>query len=317
MSAPPMFPTLAGQGWSVHKKPVFATLVAAHVSGREVRDALYLNPVWSFELTFDGLDGAPSSEYAGLGAQSLQTLLGFFLQAQGQFGSFLFNDPTDNAASNQAIGVGDGATMGFTLVRSLGGFTEPVGWATSVASIYLNGVATPSAGVAAPAASSLSPVGLGSLAATTYFVVVTYLTASGETAASGAASLALAANQVLSVASPAAVGGATGWNVYVSTAAGTETQQNASPLAVGTAWQEPTSGLVAGASPPAANTTGWTLATPNTLNFAGAPLTGTAIAASFAYAFLCRFDGDDLDFEQFMSNLWRAESVKLRSLRAQ
>ena len=55
MSAPPTLPTLAGQGWSVHKTPLFSTLVASHVSGREVRDALYANPIWRFELTFDGL----------------------------------------------------------------------------------------------------------------------------------------------------------------------------------------------------------------------------------------------------------------------
>ena len=41
MTTPPSFPSLAGQGWSVHKKPIFSTIVASHVSGREVRDALY------------------------------------------------------------------------------------------------------------------------------------------------------------------------------------------------------------------------------------------------------------------------------------
>ena len=65
MTTPPSFPTLAGQGWSVHKKPMFATIVASHVSGREVRDALYENPIWEFELTFDGLDSA--SSYPGSG----------------------------------------------------------------------------------------------------------------------------------------------------------------------------------------------------------------------------------------------------------
>src|SRR5579862_2349234 len=50
-ATPPSFPTLAGLGWSVHKKPVFSTVVASHVSGREVRDALYQNPIWQFELT--------------------------------------------------------------------------------------------------------------------------------------------------------------------------------------------------------------------------------------------------------------------------
>ena len=60
MSSPPVFPALAGQGWSVHKKPTFSTVVARHVSGREVRDALYQNPIWQFELWFDGLDAGTS-----------------------------------------------------------------------------------------------------------------------------------------------------------------------------------------------------------------------------------------------------------------
>ena len=30
----------------------------AHVSGREVRDALYQYPIWEFELSFDGLNSS-------------------------------------------------------------------------------------------------------------------------------------------------------------------------------------------------------------------------------------------------------------------
>ena len=52
MTTPPSFPTLSGQSWSIHKKPIFSTVVAQHVSGREVRDALYQNPIWEFELAF-------------------------------------------------------------------------------------------------------------------------------------------------------------------------------------------------------------------------------------------------------------------------
>src|SRR5580658_9817490 len=98
MTTPPSFPTLAGLGWSVHKKPVLSTIVASHVSGREVRDALYQNPIWQFELTFNALDSA--SSYIGVGAQSLQSLMGFFLQCQGQYSTFLYTDPTDSAVSN-------------------------------------------------------------------------------------------------------------------------------------------------------------------------------------------------------------------------
>ena len=56
--------------------------------------------------------------------------MGFFLQLQGQFGTFLYTDPDDNAVTGQAFATGDGATTSFTMMRSLGGFLEPVGWVT-------------------------------------------------------------------------------------------------------------------------------------------------------------------------------------------
>ena len=141
MPTPPSFPTLAGQGWSVHKKPTFNTIVAAATSGREVRDSLWQYPLWEFELVFDGLDSS-SSSYPGLGAQSLQSLMGLFLQSGGQFGTFLYTDPTDNSVVDQGIATGDGSTATFTMGRSLGGFTEPVGWVTSIANVKLNGTGT-------------------------------------------------------------------------------------------------------------------------------------------------------------------------------
>jgi hypothetical protein len=138
MTAPPAFPALPGQGWSVHKKPTFATIIAGHVSGREVRDALYQNPIWQFELSFDGL-ASDGVSYPGLGANSLQGLMGLFLQCQGQFGTFLYTDPTDNTVANQGIAVGDGTTTTFTFARALGGFVEPVGWVTNVAQVTVGG----------------------------------------------------------------------------------------------------------------------------------------------------------------------------------
>jgi hypothetical protein len=203
VSAPPVFPTLVGQGWSVHKKPLFSTLVASHVSGREVRDVLYQNPIWQFDLTFDAL-GSDAASYPGAGAQSLQSLMGFYLQCQGQCGAFLYTDPTDNAVVNQVFAAGDGATTTFTLSRSLGGFLEPVGWVTKVSQVTVGG---------------------------------------------------------------------------------------------------------------AIQSSGWSLNAPNSLAFVTAPAGGALIGASFSYAFQCRFEDDAVDFEQFMQNLWRVESLKFRSVR--
>jgi len=203
MTTPPSFPTLPGQGWSVHKKPTFSTIVASHVSGREVRDALYQSPIWQFELTFDGMDSS-SSSYPGLGAGSLQSLMGLFLQCQGQWGTFLYADPTAISVGGQAFATGDGSTTSFTFARALGGFLEPVGWVTSVSRVTVGGVAQSS---------------------------------------------------------------------------------------------------------------GWSLVAPNSLVFATAPANGALIAASFSYAFQCRFDDDTQDFEQFMQNLWTLQSLKFRSVR--
>ena len=203
MVPPPSLPILAGLGWSVHKKPLFSTLVASHVSGREVRDALYQNPIWQFELTFDALSSSPTS-YPGAGGNSLQALMGFFLQMRGQFGTFLYTDPIDGAATNATFATGDGVTTVFTFSRFMGAFLEPVGWVTNVSSVSLNNVGQPS---------------------------------------------------------------------------------------------------------------GWSLSEPNSLVFAVAPTAGASIAATFTYAFECRFDSDDQDFEEFMSNLWRVDSIKFKSVR--
>ena len=97
--APPVFPALPGQAWSVHKRPSFSTRVAAHVSGREVRAPYYAQALYEFEVCFDTLAASTSPTLAGAGASSLQTLLGFYLAAQGQLGTFLYVDPTDNTVS--------------------------------------------------------------------------------------------------------------------------------------------------------------------------------------------------------------------------
>lgn len=149
MNAPPTFPVLPGQGWSVHKRPQFSTRVASHVSGREVRLADYAQALYEFELRFDGLAGG--SGFPGLGGGSLQQLLGFVLAAQGQFGTFLYVDPTDCAVAGQAIATGDGATTSFPLLRTLGGATETVGWATALTAAYVGGAPQAGASIIAPA----------------------------------------------------------------------------------------------------------------------------------------------------------------------
>lgn len=108
------------------------------------------------------------------------------------------------------------------------------------------------AGITPPTNGALSQQAGGTLAATTYYVRSTWVTSGGgETLASTETSLAVAVNNVLVVAAPGSPPpSATGWNVYVSTATGMETKQNTGVIALGTAWTEPTTGLITGTPVP-------------------------------------------------------------------
>jgi hypothetical protein len=101
-----------------------------------------------------------------------------------------------------------------------------------------------------PAASSVAG---GSLGARTYYWLVSFVTAYGVSLPCPEQSVALPASNLCQIASPAAPSlptVASGWNVYASSAMGEETLQNSSPIAIGTAWTEPSGGLVTGSAPP-------------------------------------------------------------------
>ena len=150
----PVFPSLPGQGIAVKKTPRFDTRVAMHASGREGRARSFLNPLWDFELVFEGL-ASDDATYVGLGEQTMQTLAGFFMACQGQALPFLYLDPTDSVATARQIGVGDGTNKTFALTHSLGTWwSAPVECVISVTAVYYNGVAQ-SVGWTYPTASSV------------------------------------------------------------------------------------------------------------------------------------------------------------------
>ncbi|WP_457105906.1 DUF2460 domain-containing protein [Methylobacterium sp. P5_C11] len=99
-------------------------------------------------MTFDGLDAGAA--FPGLGVNSLQALLGLFLRCQGRFGTFLYTDPTDGTVAAGAVGIGDGATRVFPALRTLGGFSEPIGWVTALRAVTVDGVPADGWSLAAP-----------------------------------------------------------------------------------------------------------------------------------------------------------------------
>jgi len=195
------FPAVDTLGWSVKLSPIFSTGAALHVSGREVRAAKYVAPRFEIELKYDVLRLASPYE-------ELQTIVGFFEQAQGEDASFYFEPPALSPVTGQTIGAGDGAARTFAFVVSIGGATVLPANVGMPPNVYLNGA----------------------------------LQSSGYTV-------------------------------------------NANALAP-------------------------------TVTFASAPASGVAVTADFHWYFLCRFDDDSEDAEEFMSQLYALKSLRLRTVRS-
>lgn len=138
MAPPPSFPTLRGLGYSRVKSPVFSTRIAEHVSGRNVRQALYAQTMYEWTLVIDALDSTDANR--GPGAQSLQDLMGFIILMQGAAGIFLYIDDQDNAVTAQPMGLTDGTTTAFPFYRSIGPASEIVQWVTQINNVYLDNV---------------------------------------------------------------------------------------------------------------------------------------------------------------------------------
>jgi hypothetical protein len=196
------FPALDTLGWLVKVSPMFSTAAAMHVSGKEVRAAKYVGPLFAIELNYDLLRLTPP--YA-----ELQTLIGFFEQSQGEAASFYFEPPPLSPLAGQTLGVGNGSTTTFPFTVSIGGASITPANVGTVAAVYLNGLVQPSGN---------------------YAVNQTALAPS--------------------------------------------------------------------------------------VTFATAPAAGVAVTADFNWYFLCRFDDDSEDVEEFMAALYALQSLKLRTVRS-
>jgi uncharacterized protein (TIGR02217 family) len=134
-----VFPATMGLKWGLTKIPIFSTRIQQATSGKTLRAAFYQYPLYWYDLSYDILrDDVAHNE--------LKTLMGFYLSRQGAFDSFLYIDPSDNIVTGQAIGIGDGNTKTFQVVRTYGGFVEPCYdiqspvSPTPILNVYINGV---------------------------------------------------------------------------------------------------------------------------------------------------------------------------------
>lgn len=153
------FPTvsqLPGIDISISRSVIWDTIVQEAISGKETRIARRQFPRREFGLKFNFLRS--STTYL-----ELQTLEGFFNQRQGMFDSFLWTDPDDNKSTGGALfpATGDGSNASFLLIRSFGGFVEPIYAPNVVSNVYQNGVAIPSSGYTIYSWGSTQPIGPG------------------------------------------------------------------------------------------------------------------------------------------------------------
>lgn len=115
----PVFPDLPGASIGIKRTPVWRSSVQSSQSGKETPIAYMSYPLYQWSLDLNVL-----RNYGGL--TEFSDMLGLVNACQGMAGRFLFADPEDNTVTGQPFGTGDGSTTQFQLVRSVGGYTEPV-----------------------------------------------------------------------------------------------------------------------------------------------------------------------------------------------
>ena len=151
----PVLPAAARYGFSIHKKPTFASAVAEAVTGREVTSARQAYPLWEFELTYEVLrdftqNQTPDFYFAAFNEYS--ALLTAFLVGQGQAQDFYYDDLSDDTRVGQIIGHGDEVSVLFPILRTWGvgttTFNEPVGGidVDSTITVYIDGTPLTPAG---------------------------------------------------------------------------------------------------------------------------------------------------------------------------
>ncbi len=103
--------TIRGLTYNVMKTPEFSTLVQMAASNVSTRIVQSQNPIWHWELIYNYIYDAIGTIGVGLSYTDFRILLGFYLSQQGQFGEFLFDDPTDDYVGPAMLPGGDGPNL--------------------------------------------------------------------------------------------------------------------------------------------------------------------------------------------------------------
>lgn len=261
---------LPGLSIEVMKRPKFNTKSNIASSGNEVRTSYTEWPRWTFELSYEFLEDRTGAE------SSLKTIMGFFTDQQGSFGSWLFKDPDDYLVQNGEMGEADGVTTRFYFRRYLGQRGEPVGTVDTSNTITVfrsfgEPATIPASGpftiTVANAASFVEDLGVEGTGGP--FTKVTGSPSSGQ------------------------------YSVDEETGIYTFNGGNASaPVTITYRYS--------------VDPADYTLEH-NYVVFDSAPASGT-ISASFQFFYVCRFLEDEMDFEKFADKLWSLQTCEFMSI---
>jgi uncharacterized protein (TIGR02217 family) len=138
----PVFSPPVGLAWPVGRRPKWSTLHQESVSGKDNPVQLWPYPRRTWDVSFDVLRSDNASLNIPAPAQALQYVEGFYNAVAGSALAFVFVPPEDSTVTGQLLGTGDGVTTQFGLVRTWGGFTEPVFAPQGTPTIYVSGTPT-------------------------------------------------------------------------------------------------------------------------------------------------------------------------------
>lgn len=128
-----VLPSLPGLEWNVGRTVLAPPVkIRTTPSDREYRARDATVPRYQYAHSYEFLRGGSLAEW--------QALEAFFKQHGGDFESWLYDDVNDNTTTATQFGLGTGSTTSYQLLRSLGGFLEPVSDVNGRPDVFLNGV---------------------------------------------------------------------------------------------------------------------------------------------------------------------------------
>lgn len=116
-----VYPELIGLTYNTVAKPTFSNNIQTNTAGTETRTQYQAYPKWDFTLQYDYLPNEDPT------ASDFHSLIGFFMARSGGFEDFLFKAPDDYHVEGLDLGVSDGTTTEYDLVRPIGPYREPIG----------------------------------------------------------------------------------------------------------------------------------------------------------------------------------------------